>query len=75
LAAQFSDDVLQQLLSNCGLVSGALCISFHPRSRAAGRPREARFDELDRNWQPVRIRDDPNILAVYTNWSPKEFFV
>jgi hypothetical protein len=37
--------------------------------------RKARFDELDRNWQPVRIRDDPDILAVYTDWSPKEFFV
>jgi hypothetical protein len=48
-----------------------------PSQLASRRPsaREARFDELDRNWQPVRIRDDPNILAVYTDWSPKEFFV
>jgi hypothetical protein len=67
LATQFSDDVLQQLLSNCGLVSGVLHIL--PSQLASRRPsaREARFDELDRNWQLVRIRDDSNILAVYTD--------
>jgi hypothetical protein len=55
------------LLSNCGLVSGVLHIL--PSQLASRRPsaREARFDELDRNWQQVRIRDDPNILAVYTD--------
>lgn len=72
----YSDDVLDKLIENMGMVSGVLHILPHKLKSKVIMSYEEEKEESFHFWKPAQIRDPQNCpVSVMTDWDDSNYFI